>query len=105
MADQGDAVLAFWSEHRQQMRQSETQRSLLTNYVLVISSALTGLAVQQKLAREAFPLAVFVVVIGIYGAVTMAKYHERAEYHVTQARALTKTLTGLGTLPVDETLL
>ena len=103
--DQTDAVLAYWSEHRQQLRQSEDQRAVLTNYVLVIASALTGLIAQQKLARETLPVAILIMILGIYGAITVAKYHERAEYHLTQARALTKTLTDLGALPGDTTLL
>jgi hypothetical protein len=45
-----DAVLPFWAEHRQQLRQSETQRSILTNIVLAIVAGLTGLMVQQKFA-------------------------------------------------------
>lgn len=104
-AEQSDAVLAFWSEQRQQLRQSEDQRAILTNYVLVIASALTGLIAQQKLALDTLPVAILLVVLGAYGAITVAKYHERAEYHLTQARALTKTLTDLGALPADTTLL
>lgn len=104
-ANQSDAVLAFWSEHRQQLRQSEDQRALLTNYVLVIASALTGLIAQQKLALDTLPVAILMVLLGAYGAITVAKYHERAEYHLTQARALTKTLTSLGALPDDTTAL
>ncbi len=105
MADQSDAVLAYWSEHRQQLRQSEGQRAVLTNYVLVIASALTGFIVQQKLALAALPVAILILILGAYGAITVAKYHERAEYHLTQARALTKTLTDLGVLPEDTALL
>lgn len=98
-------VLAFWAEHRQQLRQSEDQRATLTNYVLVIVSALTGLIVQQQLHPGTLPLALLVAGIGAYGAVTVAKYHERADYHLGQARALTRTLVDLGALPADETLL
>lgn len=105
MADQNDTVLAFWGEHRQQMRQSESQRAVLTNYVVVIASALTGFAVQQKLSRDTLLLAILIILVGIYGAVTVAKYHERAEYHLTQARALTRTLVDLGALPSDDALL
>jgi hypothetical protein len=105
MADQSDTVLAYWSEHRQQLRQSEDQRAALTNYVLIIASALTGFAAQEQLSPDTFPLALLIMIVGIYGAITVAKYHERAEYHLTQARALTQTLTGLGALPADETLL
>jgi len=42
-----DAVLAYWQEHREQFRQSESQRAVLTNYVLVIAAASSGLVVQQ----------------------------------------------------------
>jgi hypothetical protein len=105
VADQRDAVLAYWSEHRQQLRQSEDQRAVLTNYVLVIASALTGFIAQQKLALDTLPVAILMLVLGVYGAITVAKYHERAEYHLTQARALTKVLTDLGVLPEDTALL
>jgi hypothetical protein len=105
LADQINAVLAYWSENRQQLRQSEDQRAVLTNYVLVIASALTGFIAQQKLALDTLPVAILMVVLGAYGAVTVAKYHERAEYHLTQARALTKTLADLGALPADTALL
>ena len=75
MADQSDAVLAYWSEHRQQLRQSEEQRAVLTNYILVIASALTGLIAQQKLALDTLPVAILLMLLGTYGAITLAKYH------------------------------
>jgi hypothetical protein len=105
MSDQSAAVLVYWTEQRAQLRQSEDQRAVLTNYVLVIASGLTGLAVAQKLSLTTLPLAILVMLIGVYGAVTVAKYHERAEYHLSQARALTKTLIDLGVLPAAETSL
>jgi hypothetical protein len=33
-----------------------------------------------------------VVLIGLYGALAAAKYHERANYHLSQARGLTQVL-------------
>jgi len=94
-----EALLAQWNEQRQQLRQSETQRATLTNYVLVLASALTGLAVQQHLQARTLPLSALILLIGLYGAVSAAKYHERAEYHVHQARAITRALQDLGALP------
>jgi type IV secretory pathway TrbF-like protein len=105
MTDPSEAVLAYWNEHRQHLRHSEDQRAVLTNYVLVITSALIGLAVQQHLQVRTLPLALLVTGIGLYGALTVAKYHERAEYHLCQARALTRIMKELGALPADETLL
>jgi hypothetical protein len=92
------AVLAYWGEHRDQLRQSEAQRALLTNYLLVIAAALSALVVQQRFAAETLPLSVLITLVGIFGALSVAKYHERAEYHLTQARALTHVLTDMGAL-------
>lgn len=102
MSEPSDIVLAYWNEHRLQLRQSETQRSVFTNYVLVIAAALVGLAVQQRLTLATLPISAVIAALGGYGALCTAKYHERATYHLTQARALTATLVDLGALPPNE---
>lgn len=104
MADPSDGVLAYWTEQRQQLRQSEDQRSSMTNYLLVITAGLSGLMAQQKYSTTTIPLAILIVIIGVYGAVASAKYHERANYHLSQARALTKDLQTMGTLPATSTV-
>ncbi len=68
MTSPGDAVLAYWRERREQFRQSENQRAVLTNYVLVITAAVSGLVVQQGFKLRTLPLSVLIVVIGLYGA-------------------------------------
>jgi hypothetical protein len=100
-----DAVLAYWKEHREQFRQSENQRAVLTNYVLVITAAVSGLVVQQRFSLRTLPLSVLIVVIGLYGALASAKYHERADYHLLQARALTRVLIDAGALPDSSAVL
>jgi hypothetical protein len=101
----GDAVLAYWREHREQLRQSENQRAVLTNYVLVITAAISGFIVQQNFALRTLPLSVLIIIIGLYGAVAAAKYHERADYHLFQARALTRVLVETGALADHEAVL
>jgi hypothetical protein len=98
MAESADVVLAYWGEHRQQARQSEDQRSQLTNYILVIVTAISGFIVQQNLKPATAVLSVLIALIGVYGAVAVAKYHERADYHLLQARALTRALVESGQL-------
>ncbi|MFF5077019.1 hypothetical protein ACFY36_08205 [Actinoplanes sp. NPDC000266] len=104
MSQSESAVLAYWGEHRDQLRQSETQRALLTNYLLVIAAALSALVVQQRFVAETLPLSVLIALVGVYGAISVAKYHERAEYHLTQARALTRVLKDMGALADQDTL-
>jgi hypothetical protein len=48
MAAPDNAVLAYWGEHRAQLRQPESRRAVLTNYVLAIAAALSGLVVLQR---------------------------------------------------------
>jgi hypothetical protein len=100
-----DAVLAYWQEHREQFRQSENQRAVLTNYVLVIAAAVSGLVVQQGFKLRTLPLSILIVVIGLYGAIAVAKYHERADYHLLQARALTRVLMESGALADHDAIL
>ena len=93
-----DTTLQYWKEHREQLRQSENQRAALTNYVLIIVAAISGFIVQQRFGLRTLPLSILIIVVGIYGALTCAKYHERADYHLLQARALTKALVDSGAL-------
>ena len=101
----GDAVLEYWREHREQFRQSENQRAVLTNFVLVIAAALSGFIVQLHFELRTLPLSVLIVVIGCYGALAAAKYHERTDYHLHQARALTKVLVDAGVLAHHDVVL
>jgi type IV secretory pathway TrbF-like protein len=100
-----NAVLAYWNEHRTQLRQSENQRAVLTNYVLAIAAAISGFVIQQHFRAQTLPLSVMVVLIGLYGALTSAKYHERANYHLGQARALTQVLVQSGNLSDNDAIL
>jgi hypothetical protein len=105
MADQSDAVLTYWKEHREQLRQSENQRGVMTNYILVIAAAIGGFIIQQHFNSRTIPLSILTVIIGLYGAIVAAKFHERANYHLFQARALTRVLVDAGTLPDSRTIL
>lgn len=99
-----EAIRAYWKEHREQLRQCETQRSTLTNLLIVVTAALSALIVQQKFTLDVMPLCLFIALVGAYGAVAVSKYFERAAYHLSQARALTQDLVELGVLGPDERL-
>ena len=99
-----ETVFGYWKEHREQLRQSENQRATLTNYLLVIVAGLSGFIVQQHFVNRTIAVAVLIVIVGVYGALTSAKYHERANYHLAQARALTQTLAGLNALGPEKPL-
>ena len=93
-----DVTLAFWNEQREQLRQSENQRSVLTNYVLTIAAAVSGFVIQQHFRVQTLPLSILVVLTGAYGALGAAKYHEPASCHLSQARGRTQVLVQSGGL-------
>ncbi|MEO3972402.1 hypothetical protein [Streptomyces sp. CAU 1734] len=100
-----EAIRFYWKEHREQLRQCETQRSTLTNLLIVVTAALSALIVQQKFTLNVMPLCFFVILAGVYGAVAVSKYYERASYHLFQARALTRNLVEQGVLGSDGELI
>ncbi len=73
-----------------QLRQPGNQRAVLANDVLAIAAAISGLVVQHGFMLRTRPLPVLGIVMGLYGALAAAKYHERASYHLLQARALAR---------------
>jgi hypothetical protein len=50
-------------------------------------------------------LSILVVLIGLYGVLAAAKYHERANYHRGQARALAQVLVESGALADNDVIL
>jgi hypothetical protein len=99
VTESADAVLAYWSEHRQQIPRSKCRRAVLTNYIPVIAAAVSGCLVQRQLRPIRLPLWILATVINGYGAVMTAKCHERANHHLTPASVLTTTLVDFGALP------
>jgi hypothetical protein len=65
------------------------------NIILVITSAVLGLFSQRGLVLEMLPLAIFLIVLGIYGAITSQKYYERHQFHIERTRAWRKRLEEL----------
>ena len=53
----------------------------MTNYIIVISVAIFGFIMNRGIAKEIWPLAALLVVLGIYGAIVSAKLYERFRLH------------------------
>lgn len=87
MTDQTDVLLALYAEERTQARHSEEQRATFTNLVLVATAAGLGFIAQRGFHTSALAVTIPMVVIGVGGAVTNAKYFERWLRHWTRANA------------------
>lgn len=88
MSDPIDILINYIDRQWSQAQQSETQRSTITNYVLVMCAALQSLIVQRSFDMPSLALALLIAFLGVFGIITSAKYYERfrsAASHVGRA--------------------
>lgn len=82
MPDATDIVLKQLEHQWVQARQCESQRASMTQYILVLSTALQGFIVQLQFSPSTLALGATLVFLGVYGAIVSAKYYERFRMHV-----------------------
>ncbi|MGW5736281.1 MULTISPECIES: hypothetical protein [Streptomyces] len=88
MADSSDVLLALIREQRDQIRQIESQRAMLTNLVILAVGGALGFISQRGMATATLGITVPMAVLGAYGSVACLKYHERSKLHGAQAHQL-----------------
>jgi hypothetical protein len=84
MADDREVLLNFCNQYWDEIRHVENQRATLTNLIILIASAIVGLMVQKGLSKGFLPLAILLILLGIYGAAITLKLYER--YNFLQTR-------------------
>lgn len=82
-----EILLAYSKEEWEQRRQSENQRSLMTNFILTISSATLLLIINNGFSLGTLPFAIFLIPLGLFGAIAVAKLYERGEYSIESTKA------------------
>lgn len=92
MADKSDIILAMCKEQWEQGRQSESQRAGVSTLLVAIYSVLATLIGNRFFYAESIPLAVLLMILGIFGAIISYKYYERWSLHKTRADFLLNTL-------------
>lgn len=95
MADDSDVLLKIYQEQWAEARQHENQRVMITNIVLIIATAIVGFIAQQGASPQMLPLAILLVVVGIFGAVACSKVSEAADSHLERVRFLHSRLDEL----------
>ena len=93
--DQRDVLWGMYQEHCTQGRHHEEQRATMSNLVLALSGGVLGLMTLKDLSTDTWPLAVFLILLGLFGALFSAKHYERFCFHMTAAsvhRAKLETL-------------
>jgi hypothetical protein len=77
------------------LRQTEDQRTQITNMVLLIASAVTGFIAQKGLGFDVLPLTILLIALGLYGALISEKMYERFGFFRQRADTLEKKLEAL----------
>lgn len=90
---QKDLLWGLYQEYRNHARHTETLRSNVNNYVMLISSALiTVVTFNDKIDRSDLPLSLIIVLLGFVGALFSVSYTERYNRHRLRASKIRKQL-------------
>lgn len=95
MADGNDVLIELWKEQREQARQIENQRAMLTNIVILVVAAGLGFVAQKGLQPSVLVVTLPMMLLGSYGALACMKYRERSALHCAQALSLRTKLGAL----------
>ena len=82
MTDQNDILWNVYQEHCNWERHHEDQRSSVTNIMIAVAAGVLGvIALDGELGTADLPLAVFLIIQGIFGSIFVAKQYERFARH------------------------
>lgn len=73
-------------------KQSEDQRTTITNILVLIAVAIQGVLTQTGLTQKALPLTCTLIILGFFGMVATTKLYERFRYHYEVMRQVRKKL-------------
>ncbi len=94
-ADDVQVLLKVYEMQWASLRQAEEERTQITNIVLLIASAVVGFVAQNGLTLDKLPLALLLIALGAYGAVTSEKLYERWGFFRARILGLEKKLDTL----------
>jgi uncharacterized membrane protein YeaQ/YmgE (transglycosylase-associated protein family) len=101
MDDRRELLWGLYEDVVAQGRHHESQRLGMTNAMLVVAAAVLGLiGLDERISDADIPAGLFLVVLGIVGAVFALKHYERFRYHMAFAKEYRNALkiTGLSKL-------
>jgi hypothetical protein len=85
MQEEVELLLKIYEDQASQCRHHESQRTSAVNIILAIGAAVIGLSGLSDLSPAFIPAAIFLIILGIFGALFARKHYERFKYHTMQA--------------------
>lgn len=89
--DVSDYLWNMYNEHTSQGRHHETQRTAVSTVVLALAGAVVAVIAQGHF-QHTWPLAAFLILLGLVGALFSLKQAERTRMHITIAGAFRRQL-------------
>jgi|TARA_R110000851_G_scaffold310283_2_gene470030 hypothetical protein len=88
-----DILWKYYDQEIQQGINHETSRSYITNLILLITVVfITIITYDDDINHNDLPLAIFLIIIGVFGVICNAKYYERFNFHYSRATGYRKLL-------------
>ncbi|MEO6549346.1 MAG: hypothetical protein ABIN94_15195 [Ferruginibacter sp.] len=92
MKDDSDFLWGMYQEHTTQGRHHEAQRASVTNFIIIVAGGAIAFIANKGVTRDQWVLALFLIILGIFGALFSAKQYERFRFHMVAAGKYRKTL-------------
>lgn len=102
MPDISDFLWGMYEEHTTQGRHHETQRASVTNFIIVVAGGLVAFIANKDVTKDKWPLAAFLIIVGLFGALFSAKQYERFRFHMVAAGLYREELEKIVGGDVDE---
>ena len=86
MDPKAEVLWRMCNEHYTQARHHETQRSTMSQIILAVAAALVGFSGSTAASPQGrWAVALFIVLVGLFGALFSMKQYERSRFHMTAA--------------------
>jgi uncharacterized membrane protein YidH (DUF202 family) len=95
MKDKTDFLWGMYQEHATQGRHHEVQRANVTNFIIIVAGGILAFIANKDVTRDKWSLAVFLIIVGLFGALFSAKQYERFRFHMMAAGKYRKELENI----------
>ncbi len=95
MDENTEILLRVSDQNYLHARQHEDQRAAIAGLIVLLATAIQGVLTQTGLHKNALPLTLTLILIGIFGMVAGIKLYERSKLHADRVRILRERIDEL----------
>lgn len=92
MKDKDEYLWNMYNEHNLQARHHEVQRTSISSTIVAVSAGILAFIANGGVQAYEWPLATFLIIIGLFGAIFSIKQYETTRFHMNLASEYRKKL-------------